>query len=216
MKRVVVFDFGGVLADLDLNRAKNMFKQVLGFHKIDDILDSSIQAGIVGDMEIGRISADQFRDAVLKDSLPGKTHSDVDDALQSIIVGMDKKKVDLLKKMSQKYDIYMLTNNNPICYPKTKQLFEQAGAGVETLFKKCYVSYQMKMMKPSAEFYTAVMEDIGAPAEDMLFIDDSQINVDAANAAGLPSVYYKPGSDLARLLAAELNDKEILEGLAND
>ena len=72
---------------------------------------------------------------------------------------------------------------------------------MESDFKKCYISYQMHMLKPSAEFYKAVIDDIALPAEEMLFIDDSQKNVDASIDAGLPAIYYEPGTDLAELLA---------------
>lgn len=53
------------------------------------------------------------------------------------------------------------------------------------------------------------MTEIGLPAEDMLFIDDSQTNVDGALAAGLPAMYYEPGADLAALLADALEDASI-------
>jgi putative hydrolase of the HAD superfamily len=62
----------------------------------------------------------------------------------------------------------------------------------------------MKALKPSAKFYKAVMEDIGIPSEEMLFIDDSQNNVDAAIAAGLPAIYYKPGDNLEELIDSVL------------
>ena len=48
------------------------------------------------------------------------------------------------------------------------------------------------------------MADIGLPPEEMLFIDDSQRNVDAAIAAGLPALYYRPGDNLAALLEKAL------------
>ena len=51
-----------------------------------------------------------------------------------------------------------------------------------------------------------MIEEIGLPADQMLFIDDSQKNVDGAVAAGLPAAYYEPGTDLEALLS------EILEG----
>lgn len=77
-------------------------------------------------------------------------------------------------------------------------------------FKKCYMSFEMKALKPSEKFYKAVVEDIALPTEQMLFIDDSQKNVEGAVAAGLPAVYYKPGTDLAAVLAEALCDSSIL------
>ena len=58
------------------------------------------------------------------------------------------------------------------------------------------------------------MEEIGIPAEDMLFIDDSQANVDGAQEAGLPSVFYRPGTDLSALLAEVIEDPALkMEGV---
>ena len=66
----------------------------------------------------------------------------------------------------------------------------------------------MRALKPSEAFYKAVMEDIGTEPETMLFIDDSQKNVDGAVAAGLPAVYYEPGTDLEMLLDKVLEDND--------
>ena len=69
----------------------------------------------------------------------------------------------------------------------------------------------MKALKPSDAFYKRVLEQIDRPAEELLFIDDSQKNVEGAIAAGLPSVYYDPATDLAALLAEVLGDPALAE-----
>ena len=84
---------------------------------------------------------------------------------------------------------------------------------MDKVFRKCFLSYEVKALKPSEKFYKSVVEEIGLPAEQMLFIDDSQKNVDGSIAAGLPAVYYQPGTDLSALLADVLGDPEIkMEG----
>ena len=128
----------------------------------------------------------------------------MDKALHKILVGIEPYKIDMLRRLSQKYAIYMLSNNNPIAVPRAREIFREAGFTMEEDFKKCYISYEMKMLKPSEGFYKAVMSDIGLPPEEMLFIDDSQRNVDAAIAAGLPALYYRPGDNLAALLEKAL------------
>ncbi len=75
-------------------------------------------------------------------------------------------------------------------------MFEEAGIPLDKIFKKCFFSFGMKMLKPSVEFYREVMRQIALPACDMLFIDDSMKNVEGAVQAGLPAVYYEPGTDL--------------------
>lgn len=205
----IIFDMGGVLVDLDIEDCKETFKRDLGYHKIDEIIDACHQKGIYGDLEEGRLSADEFRSIVLADSRPGAVPSDVDEAMWHILVGIEPYKVGLLKRLAEKYDLYMLSNNNEICLPCSARMFSDAGISLESIFKECFFSFKMKALKPSAEFYKAVMDRIGIPPEHMLFIDDSQRNVDGAMAVGMPSLYYEPGSDLSALLAEALEDETI-------
>lgn len=198
--KALIFDMGGVLIDLDLDACRKAFREGLGFKEIDTILDPSHQKGIIGDMEEGLVSAEEFRDYVMAGSNPGVTCADVDRALSQILVRIRPYKIEMLRRLSEKYDIYMLSNNNPIASQRASEMFAEAGFTMENDFKKCYLSYQMKMLKPSFGFYRAVMEDIALPADQMLFIDDSKANVEAAIKAGLPAIWYEPGSDLNKLL----------------
>lgn len=211
--KALVFDMGGVLVDLDLDDCKKAFKDILGYDKIDDILDACHQKGIYGDLEEGTLSPDEFRRIVLADSRPGSVEDDVDKAMWHILVGIEPYKVEMLKKLSEKYDLYLLSNNNSICLPCSSGMFTAAGIPLDKIFRKCFYSFEMKALKPSERFYKAVISEIGLPSEQMLFIDDSQKNVDGAIEAGLPAIYYRPGSDLCALLAEALEEPSlVMEG----
>ena len=210
-KKAIIFDFGGVLIDLDINDCKEAFRRDLGYEKIDDILDPCHQKGIVGDMEEGLITAEEFRAAVLKDARPGARPEEVDDAFMHILAGIPSYKGQLLNHLAKSYDIYILSNNNPIVSSHMSDLFAGVGVDYENVFKKSFLSFEMKALKPSEAFYKRVLEQIDCPVEDLLFIDDSQKNVDGALAAGLPSVYYDPATDLAALLADVLGDPSLAE-----
>ena len=210
--KAIIFDMGGVLVDLDLEACKNAYKE-LGFHEIDQVLDPCHQKGIIGDLEEGAISAQEYRDYIKNASNPGVTDEQVDLALSKILVGIAPYKAQMLRRLSADYDIYMLSNNNPIALKYSRAMFEEAGFSMDRDFKKCYISYEMKALKPSEKFYKAVMADIGLPASEMLFIDDSQKNVDGSIAAGLPAVYYEPGTDLSALIAEVLGNPDLkMEG----
>ena len=202
--KAIIFDMGGVLVDLDVEACRQEFKEGLGFDEFDEILDPCHQKGIFGDMEAGKITADEFRDYVVARSRPGVVRDDVDNALYHILVGIAPYKIDMLRRLSADYDIYMLSNNNPIATACASRIFRQAGFTMEDDFRKCYISYQMKMLKPSADFYKAVVADIGLPADQMLFIDDSMANVQASIDAGLPAVWYEPGTDLEALISGSI------------
>ena len=209
-RKSIIFDMGGVLVDLDLKACREAFINDLGFLAIDEILDPCHQKGILGELEAGRVTADEFRSYVLAGSDQGHTPEEVDKALWTILVDIAPEKIALLKRLASRYDLYMLSNNNAICTPRAVEIFAEAGYPMYEGFKKCYISYQLKTSKPSLDFYRAVIADIGLPSEDMLFVDDSQRNVDASISVGLPAVYYQPGTDLDKVLAEALGDPSIL------
>lgn len=209
--KALIFDMGGVLVDLDIEDCKRAFKEDIGYYKIDEIIDPCHQKGIYGDLEEGVLDSDEFRRIVLADSRPGTAPEDVDKAMWHILVGIEPYKADMLRKLSEKYDLYLLSNNNSICLPCSSGMFSDAGIPLDKIFRKCFYSFEMKALKPSEKFYKAVIREIGLPSEEMLFIDDSQANVDGAVAAGLPAVYYRPGSDLCALLSEVLEDPSIIK-----
>lgn len=198
--KAIIFDMGGVIVDLDIEDCKRAFKEYLGYYKIDEIIDPCHQKGIYGDLEEGKLTGEEFRSIVLRDSDSGALAESVDKAMWHILTGIQPYKVDMLKRLARSYDLYLLSNNNPVCLPRAKAIFEEAGIPLDSLFKKCFYSFEMKALKPSEAFYKAVVEEIGLPAEQMFFIDDSQKNVDGAVAAGLPAVYYEPATDLEALI----------------
>lgn len=200
MIKAIIFDMGGVLVDLDIEDCKKAFKERLGYYDIDEIIDACHQKGIYGDLEEGILSADDFRSIVLEGSRPDAVAEYVDEAMSHILVGIEPYKAEMLKRLSEKYELYMLSNNNPICVRYSRKMFEDAGIPLENIFRKCYFSYEMKALKPSETFYRNVVSDIGLPAEQVLFIDDSMKNVEGSVAAGLPAVFYQPGTDLEALL----------------
>ena len=206
--KALIFDMGGVLVDLDIEDCKRAFKEYVGYYGIDSIIDACHQKGIYGDLEEGKLSADEFRRIVLADSRPGASEEDVDRAMWHILIGIEPYKAEMLKRLSESYGLYLLSNNNPVCLPRSRKIFEDAGIPLDKIFRKCFYSFEMKALKPSEDFYKAVVKEIGLPADQMLFIDDSQKNVDGAIAAGLPAVYYEPGTDLEALISGILEERD--------
>ena len=229
MIKAIIFDLGGVLIDLDLERCRKAFAEDVGYRKINELLDAWHQKGFYSDLEEGKLSADEFRRKIIEgcrkiiegsafaghsapstesvpsaESVPAVSPDDVDHAMWALLTGIEPYKIDFLRELSGKYDLYLLSNNNGISMVRCRQIFEEAGLPMEKVFRKQYLSYEMKMLKPSPQIYRAVIEDIGLSPDEMLFIDDSVSNVAAAASLGIHAVQYVPGADLRTAVNAGL------------
>ena len=198
MTKAIVFDIGGVLIGLDLERGIRAFKEVLGYNRISELLDPSHQKGIYGDFEGGLLSADEFRAEVLKESRPGSWPEDVDRCVRQILLDIKPETAAAVRSVYGRYPLYLLSNNNPIGMPNCLELMEKAGIG--GLYEDMFISSEMKMLKPSPEFYREAVRRIGLPPEEILFIDDSLTNVEAARALGIDAKWLEPGMPLSQLL----------------
>lgn len=204
MIKAIIFDLGGVLVDLDYDACVKKFKELLGFDRITEILDKSHQKGIFGDMEEGKITSDEFRAEILKDCREGSSPEMIDECIAAFLTGMEDYKVDLLSEMSLKYDLYILSNNNPIAMTRSHKLWEEKGLDFKTVFKEEFISCEMHLMKPGQEIYREAIRRTGVKPEEILFIDDSLTNVEAAKKAGMKADLYIPGQDLRELIEAWL------------
>jgi FMN phosphatase YigB (HAD superfamily) len=206
MTKAIIFDLGGVLVDLDFSSCVKHFKEDIGYDKITEILDPSHQKGIYSDLEEGLLPPDAFRNLILSESRPGSTPEQVDRCMWSLLVGMDSYKVQYLNDLSKKYGLYILSNNNPVSMQRCHEVFTLSGLDYKHVFKKEFISYQMKLLKPGQAIYREVVRQIGFPADQLLFIDDSLSNVQAAESVGIPSLHYKQSTDLVSQLNAKLEE----------
>ena len=202
----LIFDLGGVLIDLDLEKCKRAFAERLSYNGIDMLLDAFHQKGIYSDLEEGLISADEFRSRILAGSAPGCTAEDVDEAVFALLVGVRPYKFALLTELAKSYDLYLLSNTNPISMIKCYRLFEEAGYPMDRMFRKLFLSYQMKMQKPSERIFRTAVEETGCTPDRVLFIDDSAANVEGAEKAGLNAMLFNQKDNLETALKMKLEE----------
>lgn len=71
-------------------------------------------------------------------------------------------------------------------------------------------SYRLQMAKPDPAIYRYALAKLGTRPDETLFIDDKQVNVEAAQALGMKALVFTTAENLrADLIAASL-DKDIL------
>ncbi|MEO3487332.1 hypothetical protein ABG827_11985 [Phocaeicola vulgatus] len=109
----IVFDFGGVLIDLDFNRLLKAFKRI-GFNDIESQLQTYERDGIFQKYELGEMTADEFRMAIREKSNVTLTDSDIDDLWNLMLVKIPSEKLDFILGLRNNYNVYLLSNTNSI------------------------------------------------------------------------------------------------------
>ena len=115
MIKNIVFDFGGVIVDIDRDKAVQAFIK-LGLADADTRLDKYHQTGIFQELEEGKLSADEFRKQL--GDLCGRelTMEETKQAWLGFFNEVDLRKLDYILGLRKSYHVYLLSNTNPFCY----------------------------------------------------------------------------------------------------
>ena len=62
---------------------------------------------------------------------------------------------------------------------------------VDEIFEVVVDSAFVGMRKPEPEIYELTLERLGVPAETCLFVDDVEVNFEAARKAGMSAVHFR-------------------------
>ncbi len=202
--RAIIFDFGGVLVDwnprylyrklfADENAMENFFTEI-GFPEWNTEQDR------------GRA----FAEGVAEHSQKFPHHAEMirafDERWSESIGGEISETVEILRALKRAgYALYGLSNWSAETFPRVRDQF-----AFFELFDAIVLSGEVKLAKPDRRIFDLLLEKSGCRAEDCLFIDDSETNVNAARALGFQTIQYQSPEQLAR----ELEQLGILERAA--
>ena len=201
MIKNIVFDLGGVIFKIDKNQAIRRFKEV-GFDDAASYLDDFTQVGIFGDLESGRITAEQFR-CQLSD-LAGKdlTLEDCAYGWQGYVVELPQRNLDKLIELRQRgFRLSLLSNTNPFMMQWARSnAFDGRGHGSDHYFDALYLSYEMGVMKPENRIFEMMLLGENAKPQETVFIDDSAHNTEVAASMGIHVLQPDNGADWHEML----------------
>ncbi|MDO4779630.1 MAG: HAD family phosphatase [Bacteroides sp.] len=197
--RNIVFDYGGVIVDLDRDKVAAQLYD-LGIKNIEEVLSSYHQKGVFDLLERGVISSEQFRDEIRYLSGTVATNEHIDNIWKSFLVGIDRKKLEIICRLKQTHNVYLLSNTNPIHWEYScNELLVCDDARVDDMFTHTYRSYMIGLAKPDIKVYEYMVSHSGMVPSETLFIDDSMLNCEVAEKLGINSFYTKDGKDWLKL-----------------
>ena len=193
----LLFDLGGVVIDIDFERAFAHWASCAG---CDAALlrERFTQDEPYRRHEIGAIGIEEYLRS-LRGSLGIElTHAQLLEGWNAIFIGEVPGIAELLARAARRLPLYAFTNTNRAHAAYWSVKF----AETMKYFKKVFISSRIGLRKPDAEAFEFVVNQIGAPANRIVFFDDSAHNIEGARACGLQVVQVTSGSDVRNALAA--------------
>ncbi|HBZ16847.1 glucose-1-phosphatase [Pantoea sp. NPDC088449] len=179
-----IFDLGNVIVDIDFNRVLGVWSDLgrvplatlQSRFRMDEAFEKH-ERGEISDPEFAARICDQLDIAL---SYPQFTAG-----WQAVFVGVRPETLAIMNKLRANGErVVILSNTNqlhfefwPTHYPDVQQAADHL-----------YMSQDIGMRKPEARIYNYVLQHEGYQADQAVFFDDNQANIDAARALGIESV----------------------------
>ena len=198
--RNIIFDLGGVILDIDFSKTQQAFID-LGITNFAEMYGFTHVDSFFRQHEAGKITDEEFIASLQKMAGISLGTDVIQRAWNALLIRFPAERIELLKKLRQKYRLFLLSNTNAIHVVEFQKIYSntfQNGSLVD-LFDKVYYSNEIGMRKPNAEIYEFVLKDSQLLPEETLFIDDSLPNVEGAKQVGIQAIHLKPGQTMLDL-----------------
>ncbi len=194
-RRVVVFDFGGVLLDWN---PRHLYRKL--FAGDEAAVDAFLTEVCPPEWNLAQDAGRDFDAAVAalmpahRDKLPlilawrDRFEEMIPDALHDTVAVARELK-------DRGVPLYALTNWSHETFPGQRRRFD-----FMDWFAGIVVSGEEKVAKPDPRIYRILLERYGLRAAEAVFIDDNPHNAQAASALGLHGVHFRSAAELRREL----------------
>jgi glucose-1-phosphatase len=186
----IIFDLGGVILNLDFKQTELAFA-ALGIDNINEYYTLQTATPIFEKLETGAMTPETFYEEFRKLVKLPLTNENIMHAWNALLLDFPPERINWLKAIGKRYNIYLLSNTNEIHYSSLIDTYNRTinDGNFDDLFIKAYYSHNMGLRKPSKEIFDTVLKNENLNAEETLFIDDSAANVEAAKSIGLQTIH---------------------------
>ena len=187
--QTIALDLGGVVVKLNFEKAIRRFEE-LGLPNVERYLNPFQQQGFFGDLEAGRINAEEFRQEFGRLTGREMTSDECRYACMGFIECVPQAGLDAIDQLRQAgYRLVLLSNTNPyVMMWGMSPAFDGKGRALSDYFDACYLSYACGMMKPDPDMFRFVLDNELIRPGELLFVDDGARNIEVARSLGIQGI----------------------------
>ena len=195
MIKNIFFDIGNVLIDIYPEDCIQYWVDTTDLKKEEII--KAFSTDLHNNYEIGKISNDEFFYG-FKNALPQPCCLKKSDFWRGWdkLLGKEKRTIKILEFLSKDYNIWLLSNTNPMHINNKLKL----SSDFFKYINGSIFSFEVGARKPNLTIYKKALTLSNTVASESLFIDDLIENIDAANRLGWKTIHYKNYNSLNQKL----------------
>jgi glucose-1-phosphatase len=175
---VVLFDVGGVL--VELGGVETMLAWLGPTVSADELWRRWLTSTSVRHFETGKIDAQAFAGGVIAEFGLKLDTDRFLDAFAAWPTGLYPGTLEMLALIPGSYRRALLSNSNSLHW---QRVVEDMGLGAA--IESHFVSHLTGRIKPDADAFQHAVQSLGCAPEQVLFIDDNLLNVEAARRSGM-------------------------------
>jgi FMN phosphatase YigB (HAD superfamily) len=175
--QVVLFDLGGVLVRLG---GVDHFGQMVGMSDPEEIWRRWLTSPAVRRFERGGCSSEDFAEEMVRENDLALSAVEFLEIFRSWPKGLLDGAHEMVIGLAEPLQVACLSNTNALHWNE-----QQDAEVVQRMFDVAFLSHEIGLVKPDAEIFEHVVEQLACQAGEILFFDDNALNVDAARSVGL-------------------------------
>lgn len=179
--RVVLFDLGGVL--VELSGVPIMLRWMGEQATQEKLLNLWLSSPSVRAFETGRITPNEFADRLIEEMTLPVTRERLLDEFALWPRALFPGALELVQRVPRRYVRATLSNTNSLHWSRLMNEM-----GLATVFDHHFASHLTGKIKPDEDVFHHVVDALGCQAQEILFLDDSRLNVEAAGRIGMQAV----------------------------
>ena len=191
----LLFDFGGVLIDIDYARTPEALRRLSGAGSAIEFSQAR-QDDLFDQFESGHLSATQFRAGLRTHYALEATDEELDAAWNAMLLDVPAERLALLAELRQQgHQTALLSNTNVLHIAEiNRRLARQYGFthGIANCLDRVFYSQEVGLRKPGEAIFQHALREMNWQAADTLFIEDSPQHVATARRLGLRVLHLAP------------------------
>lgn len=190
MIKTLLFDFGDIFINLDKLKPYTEFEK-LGLAEFTEEMRKHNER-----YEVGEITTKEFCEFYVKHSTKKITSNEVQKAWNSMLLDFPLHRLKFIQELAgvKNFQLILLSNTNELHINWIKRNVPHY-YDFKVCFDAFYLSHDIGLRKPNDNIYEFILKNHDVAPAQVLFIDDTQDNTQAAKAMGLNTWNLDPKTE---------------------